>query len=92
MTRLIFQSLAARYASVLRSMSQMTGKQFKTIYIVGGGSQNTLLNSLTEKATGIPVVRGAVESSTIGNFSLQLAALEGNTTAENITQWATRLQ
>ena len=92
MTRLIFQSLAARYASVLHSMSQMTGKQFKTIYIVGGGSQNTLLNNLTEKATGIPVVRGAVESSTIGNFSLQLAALEGNTTAENITQWATKLQ
>lgn len=91
-TKLIFQSLAARYASVLRSMSQMTGKHFGKIYIVGGGSQNTLLNTLTEKATGIPVVRGAVESSTIGNFAMQFAALEDNTKAANVTHWAAKLQ
>jgi rhamnulokinase len=91
MTRLIFESLAARYASVLRSISSMTGRQFKTIYIVGGGSQNTLLNSLTEKATGVPVVRGAVESSTLGNFSLQLATLDGDTSAGNIARWAALL-
>lgn len=92
MTRLIFESLAARYASVLRSISSMTGKQFKAIYIVGGGSQNTLLNALTEKAIGVPVVRGAVESSTIGNFAMQLAALQGDTSAENIAQRAAELQ
>jgi rhamnulokinase len=70
----------------------MTGKQFNKIYIVGGGSQNDLLNSLTEKTTGIPVVRGAVESSTIGNFAIQLAALDGNTSSDHITNWATILQ
>jgi rhamnulokinase len=92
MTRLIFESLAARYASVLRSISELTGKQFNKIYIVGGGSQNDLLNSLTEKTTGIPVVRGAVESSTIGNFAVQLAALDGNTSPDHITAWATIVQ
>jgi rhamnulokinase len=89
---LIFESLAARYASVLHSISEMTAKQFHKIYIVGGGSQNDLLNSLTEKSTGFPVVRGAVESSTIGNFAVQLAALDGNTSPEHITKWATILQ
>jgi rhamnulokinase len=73
-------------------MSSMTGKQFRRIYIVGGGSQNALLNSLTEKATGIPVVRGAVESSTIGNFALQLAALGGDTSAAHIASLAAKLQ
>jgi len=92
MTRLIFESLAARYASVLHSISAMTGKHFSRIYIVGGGSQNTLLNSLTEKATGLPVVRGAVESSTLGNFALQLAALDDDTSAANIARWAAVLQ
>jgi rhamnulokinase len=92
MTRLIFESLAARYASVLRSISAMTGKHFEKIYVVGGGSQNTLLNALTEKATGVPVVRGAVESSTLGNFSLQFAAHEGDTSAANIARWAAVLQ
>jgi rhamnulokinase len=92
MTRLIFESLAARYASVLHSIAEMTGKRFGKIYIVGGGSQNTLLNSLTEAATGLPVVRGAVESSTLGNFALQLAALDGDTSAEHIAEWAAVLQ
>jgi rhamnulokinase len=92
MTRLIFESLAARYASVLRSISTMTGKRFDAIYIVGGGSQNDLLNALTEKTTGLPVVRGSVESSTIGNFAVQLAALDGDASAEHIAQKAALLQ
>ncbi|HEY8997671.1 MAG TPA: FGGY-family carbohydrate kinase [Edaphobacter sp.] len=92
MTRLIFESLAARYASVLQSIAEMTGKRFSKIYIVGGGSQNTLLNSLTEAATGLRVVRGAVESSTLGNFALQLAALDGDTSAAHIAKWAAALQ
>lgn len=92
MTRLIFESLAARYASVLQSIAEMTGKRFSRIYIVGGGSQNTLLNSLTEAATGLRVVRGAVESSTLGNFALQLAALDGDTSAAHIARWAAALQ
>ncbi|MDE1176451.1 MAG: FGGY-family carbohydrate kinase [Edaphobacter sp.] len=92
MARLIFESLAARYASVLHSISAMTGKRFARIYIVGGGSQNTLLNALTEKATGLKVIRGAVESSTIGNFALQFATLDGDTSANNIARWAAALQ
>jgi rhamnulokinase len=92
MTRLIFESLAVRYASVLHSISSMTGKRFDKIYIVGGGSQNDLLNALTEKTTGLPVIRGSVESSTIGNFAVQLAALDGNTSAEHIADQAVLLQ
>ena len=76
MTNLILHSLAARYATVLHQTETLTGKHFARLYIVGGGSKNVLLNSLTEQATGLKVIRGSVESSTLGNFAVQLAALE----------------
>ncbi len=76
MTSLILHSLAARYAEILGSVAHITGKKLRRIYIVGGGSRNTLLNRLTEAATGLEVRCGAVESATIGNFAVQLAALE----------------
>lgn len=92
LARLIFDSLAAKYAAVLRSIASMTGKTFHRIYIVGGGSRNELLNELTAKSAGIPVSRGAVESSTVGNFAVQLATLNGKATAEAVAHWAAQLQ
>lgn len=91
LARLIFDSLAARYAQVLRSVEQITGKRLEKIYVVGGGSQNELLNRLTAQATGLHVERGSIESSTAGNFALQLAAGDGDASAENVARWSARL-
>jgi rhamnulokinase len=77
LARLIFESLAARYAQVLADITKITGKKLTTLYIVGGGSQNKLLNRLTEQSTGMTVKCGAVESSTVGNFAVQLAVING---------------
>ena len=86
---LIFHSLAARYATVLTDVAAITGKRFERIYIVGGGSRNQLLNSLVERATGLPVVCGPPEGSTYGNFAVQLALLEdGQATAQAVARWA----
>ena len=76
MVNLIMHSLAARYREIVNSVAHLTGKTLRKIYIVGGGSRNTLLNRLTASATGLEVRCGAVESSTVGNFAVQLAALE----------------
>jgi rhamnulokinase len=84
MARLIFESLAARYAQVLSNITQITGKKLRSLYIVGGGSQNQLLNRLTETATGLEVRRGAVESSTVGNFAIQLAVNEGAVSKDGV--------
>lgn len=94
---LIFHSLAARYAQVLRRVEMHSGKRLKRIVVVGGASQNYLLNRLTAKATGLEVVRGAVESSTVGNFATQLAVLEGNAgrqgvPLEDVSSWAAVLR
>lgn len=72
---LIFHSLAARYAALLRRIGAIAGRQPQRICIVGGGSRNEYLNALTSAATGLPVECGAVESSTLGNFAIQSARL-----------------
>ncbi len=91
MARLIFDSLAARYAAVLASVERITGKKFRRIHIVGGGSRNELLNRLTAEAAGLEVIRGAVESSTLGNLAVQLASAEGDLSAGSVARWAARL-
>jgi rhamnulokinase len=94
--RLIFESLAARYGQVLRDITKITGKKINRLCIVGGGSQNQLLNRLTEQAAGVKVECGAVESSTVGNLAIQLAVLEGSVTSTGVdpaavAKWAARL-
>jgi rhamnulokinase len=91
---LIFHSLAARYAKVLDRVAFLTGKRLKRLFIVGGGNQNAFLNRLTQQATRLEVFRGSAESSTVGNFAVQLATLEGNRDpitgvyAEPVAHWA----
>lgn len=92
--RLIFESLAGRYASVLRSLQAITGVPLRRIHVLGGGSQNTLLTQLTGHHTGLLVETGNVESSTVGNFAVQLAAAESDgqpLQRAAIRRWAERL-
>ncbi len=85
----IFHSLAHRYGEVLRDLVRLTGCTLERIYVVGGGSLNSLLNRLTAEATGLPLSCGVVESSTIGNFAVQLASLEGALhVRDRIRHWA----
>ncbi len=97
LTNSIFHSMAARYAEVLAHISAITCKKLKRLFIVGGGSQNTLLNRLTAQRTGLEVILGSPESTTIGNFSVQMAALEQSQSplvgvgASSVASWAERL-
>ena len=89
----IFHSMAARYAEVLSWIGRITGKKLRRLFIVGGGSQNTVLNQLTAQRTGLEIILGAVESSTIGNFAVQMAALEHGesstgVTVNSVAKWA----
>jgi rhamnulokinase len=92
MVSLILHSLAGKYGEVVSNLARITGKKFKRIYIVGGGSRNSLLNRLTANATGLEVRCGAVESSTVGNFAIQLAAQEKTgADAAAMAHWAQQL-
>jgi rhamnulokinase len=69
--RMILESLAHRYNQVLQGLEALTGRKINTIHIVGGGSQNRLLNQLVASATGRRVVAGPVEATAAGNVLVQ---------------------
>jgi rhamnulokinase len=75
MANLIFHGLARRYAEVLDAVAKTTGKKLKRLFVVGGGGRNEFLNRLTAERTGLEVHCGSSEASTIGNFAVQMAAL-----------------
>jgi rhamnulokinase len=93
----IFHSMAARYAEVLSSIRKITGKQLKRLFIVGGGNQNKLLNRLTAERTGLEITLGSSENTTIGNFAVQMAALESaaghfeGVSANSVAKWAEKM-
>jgi len=89
--RVIFESLAARYATALTDLEAMLGRKLTRIHILGGASRNKLLSELTAQRTGLPVEIGEAESSTIGNLAVQLAASEANgqpLDPESVRKWA----
>jgi rhamnulokinase len=73
-TRVILDSLALRYTSVLRTIEVLTSAPIGGIQIVGGGSQNRYLNQATATATGKTVLAGPVEATVIGNVLVQAIA------------------
>lgn len=92
--RVIFESLATRYAGALDSLETMLGSRIEKVHILGGGSLNQLLTRLTAEKTGRRVETGNVESSTVGNFAVQMASSESGgkkLSVEAIRTWAQRL-
>jgi rhamnulokinase len=69
--RTCLESLALKYRMVLGWLEELSGERVEVIHIVGGGTQNALLNQFTANATGRPVVTGPVEATALGNVLLQ---------------------
>ena len=70
----VYLSLAECYAGAIRTLSEITGKVYTSINIVGGGCQDKYLNALTAEATGLEVFTGPVEGTAIGNLIVQMIA------------------
>ncbi len=73
--RCIFDSLALRYRQVLENLQTLAPFEINRLHIIGGGSQNNLLNQFTANAIGMPVIAGPTEATAIGNIMMQAAAL-----------------
>lgn len=76
MARCVFDSLALAYRCVKEDLEILLQRKLRRIRIVGGGSQNQLLNQLCADACELPVVAGPVEASALGNLIAQMIALE----------------
>ena len=75
-TRLICDSLGRGHADAKVAFEKMSGRTFKRILMVGGGSKNRLLCQATANASGIPVISFALEGTAVGNLASQLVALK----------------
>jgi rhamnulokinase len=73
-TRLICDSLGKGHADAKALFERLTGRKFKRILMVGGGSRNRLLCQATANAAGIPVISFNLEGTAVGNIASQLIA------------------
>lgn len=74
--RIIYESLALKYRWAIRRLERdILGYAIDKLHIVGGGSNNTLLNRMTSNAIGKPVIAGPGEATAIGNLLMQAVAL-----------------
>jgi rhamnulokinase len=73
--RCALESLALCYRWVLEKVEALTGRRTEVIHIVGGGSQNALLNQFTADACNRLVLAGPVEATALGNVLVQALGL-----------------
>ncbi len=71
LVRCCLESLALCYSHTLGQLETVLGHSVEVLHIVGGGSQNTLLNEMTAAAVDRPVITGPVEATAIGNLLVQ---------------------
>lgn len=72
--RCVLESLALKYYFVVQKLKKCTDKEIRRLFVVGGGSQNDLLNQYTAEALNVTVVTGLTESTAIGNIVQQAIA------------------
>jgi rhamnulokinase len=72
--RCALESLALEYRWVAEQIDQLTGRLHPVIHIIGGGTQNKLLNQFAASAAGRTVIAGPVEATAIGNILVQAVA------------------
>jgi rhamnulokinase len=73
--RCVLESLALAYRQVLEGIKTVANRSVSVLHIVGGGTQNKLLNQMTANATDLRVVTGPIEATVIGNALVQLITL-----------------
>ena len=71
----VYISLAYKYRCVLEQLMAVAGREVDLLHIIGGGSQNALLNQMTANAIGRPVIAGPAEATATGNAIVQLIAI-----------------
>lgn len=73
--RCIFDSLVFKYKYTFNCLKEMAPFKIETLHIIGGGSQNKILNQYTANAIGLPVIAGPCEATAIGNIMMQAKGL-----------------
>ncbi len=70
----VYRSLADCYAETIQKLEKLTGREYRSIHIVGGGCQDMYLNALTAHSCKLPVYAGPIEGTAIGNLMVLMIA------------------
>lgn len=70
----VYQSLVVCYRDAVRGLKRLTGRTYTSLNIVGGGSQNAVLNQMIADGLKLPVYAGPAEGTALGNIIAQLIA------------------
>ncbi|MBB4035854.1 rhamnulokinase [Dysgonomonas hofstadii] len=71
LVRCVLESLAIKYSHVLEKLRTCSQKDISRLHVVGGGSQNELLNQFIADALDISVTIGLTEATAVGNIIQQ---------------------
>lgn len=69
--KIILDSLAFRYASVIKTIENLTGQNIMGVQIAGGGGKNNYLNQMTANACQKTIKTGLTEATVTGNLLVQ---------------------
>lgn len=72
--RAIYRGLAITYAKAVKDLESIVGRTFDSIYIIGGGCKNEILDEWTAQETGLCVYAGPSEATSLGNILTQALA------------------
>ncbi len=70
----IYRGLAKVYAFYMKQIEEVSGTTFDHLYIIGGGSKNSILNQWTADEVSAKVSAGPVEATALGNILVQALA------------------
>jgi rhamnulokinase len=73
--RCILDSMAVAIRHAVRDAARVSGREVRTVHIVGGGVANPLFCQLVADACGLPAVAGPTEAACWGNVLVQARAL-----------------
>ncbi len=73
----IYRGLARAYKAAIDDLQKVIGSTFDSLYIIGGGCKNEILDQWTATETGMTVYAGPSEATALGNLMIQAWATGG---------------
>ncbi|MBO4541419.1 MAG: rhamnulokinase, partial [Bacilli bacterium] len=70
----IYLSMAIAYRKAVEELERIVRKEYRSIYVIGGGAKSEYLNRLIEEYTKKKVIALPIEATALGNIKIQMKA------------------